>query len=354
MKDRGHKTFDADELAIVLSHYDLGIIESVTPFERGSRKSPKVGVVCERGKFLLKRRDLERGGLGRIRFAHALQAYLLAAGFPLPALLKPRDVPETMLTWRDDVYELFEFIPGHVYQGTPEETREAGAVLARFHELVKDFQYDTERFVGDYHDTLAVRTGLNAIPSQIAGHQSVAGREGELLGVTQALFDLYDRAVERCEALGLSKLEPCLIHSDWHPGNMLFRKGRLAAVVDYDSAKTSQRVLDVANGLLQFSLAGEGRPEQWPDACDESLLHRFLEGYESVQPLRDVEKRCLVPLMIEALIAECVVPIAATGFFGRLQGFGFMRIVRRKAAWFEHHAPRLTESLLSAPTPRSG
>ena len=34
--------FSPDELAVVLSHYDLGVIYSAKEFARGSRKSPKL------------------------------------------------------------------------------------------------------------------------------------------------------------------------------------------------------------------------------------------------------------------------------------------------------------------------
>ena len=45
--------FGAEELAIVLSHFDIGIIDSIVEFPRGSRKAPKLLIVCDHGKFLL-------------------------------------------------------------------------------------------------------------------------------------------------------------------------------------------------------------------------------------------------------------------------------------------------------------
>ena len=348
MKDRVRQTFEAGELAVVLSHYDVGIIESITPFERGSRRSPKVGIVTDQGKFVLKRRDMERSVLPRIRFAHALQAHLHAAGFPLPALLCPKGAPETLLMLREQAYELFEFVPGHEYRGTDAETIDSGTTLARFHQQSRTFTFAEELPTSVYHDALAVRTGLNGIPAQLSGHESVTGKEGEVLGVAQALFDAYDRAAAQVEQAGLTQLDAGVAHSDWHPGNMLYRNDRVAAVVDYDSVRHAPAVLDVANGLLQFSMATDAKPEHWPDHVDERRLTLFLAGYETARPLTDLERQCLIPLMIEALIAECVVPIAATGFFGRLQGFGFMRIVRRKVKWLEANAERLTAQLRSA------
>ena len=75
---------------MVLSRYDLGVIESITPFNRGSRQSPKVGVVCERGKVLLKKRAKGRKGGGKVAFAHLIQQHLAGGGFPLPRIIAPR------------------------------------------------------------------------------------------------------------------------------------------------------------------------------------------------------------------------------------------------------------------------
>ena len=42
--------FTAEELAIVMSHFDIGVLDSVSEYPRGSRKAPKLMVVSEQGK----------------------------------------------------------------------------------------------------------------------------------------------------------------------------------------------------------------------------------------------------------------------------------------------------------------
>ena len=54
--------------------------------------------------------------------------------------------------------------------------------------------------------------------------------------------------------------------------------------------------------------------------------------------LSRAELKILPYLMIEALIAECVIPIAATGRFARTPGFVFLEMVERKARWLEKNA----------------
>lgn len=334
--------FETGELAVVLSQFDLGVIESITEFPRGSLRSPKVGIVAERGKFLLKRRSLERIPLERVRFMHRVEDLLARAGFPVARLIATR-AGETSVPLRDFFYELFEFVPGQPFQHTVAETREASVLLARFHQVTERVSPSAAEAAprGDYHDSAAVRVGLQAIGCRLRAHDSFSGDEAELAGLVQFLIATYDTAAQRVNTAGYGSRALQLVHADWHPGNLLFRQMRVLAVIDYDSLRYSRRVTDVANGALQFSILAGGDPATWPEQLDEAMFRAFLDGYESMLPLSSEEKNGLLWLMCEALIAECVAPIAETGAMGRWSGLRILRMVRRKLAWLEANAERL-------------
>ena len=336
----------------MLSHFDLGIIESITEFAKGSRKSPKVGIVCERGRFLLKRRANELAQPARIRFGHGLQRCLIEAGFPVAPLVSTRDGSGTALKLRERVYELFEFVAGRPFGRTGPESHDAGVLLARFHEATERFPEADELGWSvprnDYHDAAGVRTGLCAVGSTLTSHDSFSGDEAELAGLVQFLLEAYDAAAEAAGRLGLDDRPVRIIHSDWHPGNLLFRQQRVVAVLDYDSARYSKRVIDVANGALQFSMLAGGDPAGWPEHLDEERFGAFLSGYESRTGLDDAERDCIPHLMAEALIAECVHPIAQTGSLGRWTGFRVLQMVRRKLTWLHAEGSRLLKSVRSA------
>src|SRR5215203_2493352 len=84
------EAFSPEELAIVLSHFDIGIIDSIVDYPKGSRKAPKLLIVSEQGKFLLKRRARGKDDPYKVAFAHALQLYLASKQFPLPHLIGTR------------------------------------------------------------------------------------------------------------------------------------------------------------------------------------------------------------------------------------------------------------------------
>lgn len=349
MRNRGRAKFEASELGVVLSYYDLGVIESVTEFHRGSSRSPKVGIVSEKGKFLLKRRASDRASPERVRFAHRVQSHLADADFPLPKLVPTKDRSTTLVQLRDHIYEMFEFVAGQPYECTPEEAQSAGELLARFHECTKSFDEAAKLRSprGDFHDAPAVRTGLLTIESTLSSHESFAGNEDELSELVQTLLLAYDRAAAASNRRGLQDRADRIVHLDWHPGNLLFKKKQAIAVIDYDSVRRSKRVLDVANGALQFSMLAGGDPASWPDDLDADRYNAFLQGYAAAAPLPDGDREYLPNLMAEALVAECVPPITRTGSVGRWAGYRVLQMVRRKVNWLMTH----TNTLVNSTTP---
>ena len=332
------ESFSAEELAIVMSHFDIGVIDSVVDYPRGSRKAPKLLIVSEQGKFLLKRRARGKDDPYKVAFSHAIQLYLAGKQFPLPHLIGTRKTNNSMLQWRNTVYELFEYIPGQSYPQTLEATFDSGRILSLYHKLLQDFHSDWQPSGGSYHAAPSVEQGLRQIPNTLKEND---GQAGPLL---QFLLDSYRHASQMADAQGLEGWPKQIVHADWHPGNMLFRDNHVVAVIDYDSARLLPRIVDAANGALQFSIiGGDEDVARWPEYLDESRYKRFLRGYDEVMLLSEAEIRTIPWLMVEALVAEAVFPIAATGFFGRMEGLAFLQMVQRKIAWMQRSADKLVE-----------
>lgn len=349
-EDEARQAFVTDELAIVLSHYDIGTIEAIQPFLRGSRKAPKLVIRTDHGLYLLKRRAPGKDDPFKVAFCHAIQLRLADQQFPLPHLIGTRRDNNSMLRWKDRIYELFEFIKGTSFDLSPEATADAGKSLALFHKLLANYEpeYDPPR--GSYHAAASVATATETIPQTLArvDPPTAERRADDIDKLMQFFQSAYDQAAETVEQLGLAQWPKQIVHGDWHPGNMLFRGPRVVAVIDYDGARIQQRVIDVANGALQFSITGKGDdPALWPEHLDEARYRGFLDGYDRVPDcvLSRAELDAVPWLMIEALIAESIIPIAATGSFARMEGVGFLLMVERKVRWLQEHGERLAAVL---------
>ena len=332
----------SQELADCLAHYDLGQVQGVQEFPRGAHRAPKVVVQTDRGVYLLKRRIPGRDDLAKIRFTHDVQRALAANGFPLPALIRTRE-GESLLVIDGRFYEMFEFVTGQEYDASLEATYHAGEALGRYHQVLEGFQSLYTPPTGSYHNArtiyLAIRQTVSSLPLGQRPHIQ------RVLATVDYLERSYRSCARKVQDLGMEAWPSQIVHGDWHPGNMLFAERRVVAVVDYDAARLQPRVIDLANGTLQFSfMAGAGGPAQWPAHLDESRYKRFLRGYCDAAPMPREQLLAVPYLMCEAIVAEAVLPVAATGTFGRFAGFEFLQMVEHKLRWvFEH-----LEELLSA------
>lgn len=339
MLDDKQCKFRPKELAIILSHYDLGTILEIHSHRRGNILSPKSLVVSEKGKYLLKRRAPGKDDPYRVALAHDVQLYLSKKGFCTPRLIGTRHSNSSMLQAYAAIYELFEYIDGEEYDGSEAATVSAGRTLYRLHELLADYQPDYQVPDKTCHANPGVRKDIQAAMPVISKNDSVMGQEAELAGLCMELLTAYEEAGECAEQAGYSRLPKVICHGDWHPGNMIFRQGQVISVIDYDSLQRMPALGDVANGCLQFSLIARGTdPSGWPDHMDVERARQFLRGYRPQTPWSQPELQMIAALMIEALITEAVTPIAATGKFAYVQGFRFLKMVASKVKWLRQHA----------------
>jgi Ser/Thr protein kinase RdoA (MazF antagonist) len=337
--------FQPGELRKVLSHYDLPPVVEIRSFPRGSRRSPKARVVTRMGEFLLKRRAPGRDDPFHVAFTQEVEIYLNQRGYPAPRLLGTRDTNNSMLQLDGSTYELFEFIRGVRYDRTEEAAVRSGLALAHLHRLLAELKPNHSASTGGYHAAAELAPRLERAPHAVLSAVPGAS-EAEVKLLVKRLADAYHEAAQRASELGFSRWPTALCHGDWHPGNLLYRSGVIVGVLDFDSARREARMADVANGALQFSmrLGKMEETEQWPPGLDMPLLRAFLSGYDQASrpALGEGERSALPSLMIEALALESVVPIAATGMFGRIDGVAFLRMIARTIDWITQHADELT------------
>ena len=197
----------------------------------------------------------------------------------------------------------------------------------------------------DYADKIKNQK-LKSVKSVKSVIEKPAEPNRKLQATAETLMELYNTSSVRVNELGFDSWAEQVVHGDWHPGNMLFSRRKLTAVLDFDSVRVAPTVTDLANGMLQFSIVGNRpNPADWPAYLDQAKLVQFLGGYREVIKLDKNELNSLLDLMIETMIAEAVLPVAATGFFGHLSGADFLKMIRRKSEWLNKNRKKLTDAM---------
>jgi len=303
-----------------------------------------VVIDSERGRFLFKRRGAGRDDATKVAFTHQIQLWLAAENFPLPHLVGTRGDNNSMLVRDGAIYEMFEYIEGGPYDGSLEATSHAGRILALFHKLLRNFSSDYKAPTASYHNAAAVqqaiRNTIKALPLENRTPTEV------LTKTIETMANAYQSCAEKTDQCGLQDWPNQIVHGDWHRGNMLFCNRNVVAVIDYDAARRHQRIIDLANGALQFSIIRKSvDASQWPDHLDKTRYKRFMRGYDSVNVVSVAELKAIPYLMCEAMTAEAALPIGTTGLIGQMQGFPFLQMVNRKVKWVLSHIDELYEAI---------
>jgi len=340
----GREQMTSPEISAVLARYELGKLLSIRELRAGDPGSPKARIECARGSLLLKRRSRACDDPYLVAFQHGLQLHLETRAYPVAPLLGTRDENNSMVQQDGHVYELFRYIDALPSDGSEACAELAGASLARLHGL-------SEAFRSSWTAPEDRSSALERVRRRLS---RLCEARPELETACQRLLVLAEWAHHALQSLGLDRTPSRVIHGDWHPGNTLFHDGRLVAVIDFDAARMGELAVDLAQGLVQFSVAGGGDdPDSWPETPEMGRLVALWRGYacDSSGTTRARELARAAPLlMAETLVKEGAAGVGADGNAGRRPGNAFLAAVARKGEWLESNAQTLSETLRGAST----
>jgi homoserine kinase type II len=280
-----------DELRDVLSHYELG---ELTRFERDLRGTVNVSYAVETSRDGRLRRYFLRRYKPDIRheevlFEHSLINHLVEhSPCPVARLHRTRTGstfylrPAQQDGQRPCYYAIFDFIHGedrYTWVGprcTHQELHNAGALLAAYHAAVSTLTPEGRRAEKKILDLLEeIETVWLRAPTMSKG--TTFDR------FLTENFELVRRSIsETRAALDLPEVESfpeVVIHSDFHPGNLVFDGDEICGLVDFDWSKTDLRAFDVALAVWYFCAS-------WDDGRDGELrlddAREFLQAYQTV------------------------------------------------------------------------
>lgn len=281
---------------IVSTYYDIGELVHAEPIAKVTHNSNYKIETSFNGKktFYLLRGYHQENSESQISFEHAILIELRRRNFLLSPEVIPTRSGNTYIKVKEadakiEFYvAIFSFLSG-------EDKYEWNNSSQSDQELVS-----AANVLGLYHGTIAgwkprytreSRT-VDQIPTLVILWDKYVSRT---LGETTSRFERYfiesypylktlsvtlkDRAAEK----KLSHLPTITIHSDCHPGNLLFEDGQVTALLDFDGGRTDARCFDVAAALSYFCRV-------WGGTADGELsldkVQLFLTTYQQTWRVR--------------------------------------------------------------------
>ena len=288
------KGLDQQDLAVVLSGYDLGALRHLVRVERGY-VNEKWLLETARGLYLLKRRHPNLRKRLLVQAQHSLVQYLRGADFPAPALVATRN-GNTALVHGGELYEIQQYVPGEPYcVGCPGHLPAAGNILGLYHNAVVGFDHSMLHWPRERYGTLAFARILERL------QESWGPWPGSELAPLLAQLQRHDQDLQSLYA-DFGQLPELVIHGDYHGANLVFRGNQIAGLVDYDLAHWCLRVMEVAEACIAFCTDPGLRLKHivYQGILDVELVMGFLTAYQRETPLLEAEIQAF-PEMIRTI-----------------------------------------------------
>ncbi len=138
-------------------------------------------------------------------------------------------------------------------------------------------------------------------------------------------------------------------HRDYAPGNVVFRGGLPAALIDFDLAKPTTRLYDIANALWYWAPLRDPR-DRSPAFAGSDIPHRvavFADAYGMTAQHR-AELAPLAVDMVRRYHEDSRASAELDPVFGKLWEDGAKVYLPRAEAWVREMAPAITARLVQS------
>jgi len=258
-----------DDLGALLEAYDLGEKREAKGIEAGTVNTSYV-LEMSTGRYFLRLYE-EQPKAGAEAEARLL-LHLAACGVPTPAPVQARDGSMVQVVCGKPA-AIFPWVVGDMLclkAVTPAAAREVGAALARMHLAGPAEPVATSLGAGRFGaDELVARCDRIAKVTD-----AEARAQAEPLRDAVILHDRKRR----------NDLPRGLVHGDLFRDNVLWHEGKIAALLDFESAHRGPFAYDLAVLILSWSFR---------DTFDMDVARAIVAGYREVRELAENEREAL-------------------------------------------------------------
>jgi Ser/Thr protein kinase RdoA (MazF antagonist) len=234
---------------VIRTQYEVGKVSRPRWLEDvHQRRHRKMIVETDKGVFLAKTYHCTPVVSDALSFQHRLSDFLHEHGVPVAHIERAKN-GRGFVEADGWILELQSFVEGAPMRVSSDTLAKAGDALGRLHVLCQDFPAP-QRNAGLWRFSEVPREQFEALYSQACEE----GDKEEMERCCDNIIQLMHDASEFLDEKVRDSFELGLIHGDWHGGNLIFKHGKLAGIVDLEFAGVGCYLEDIAYGVSNLCL----------------------------------------------------------------------------------------------------
>ncbi len=286
----------AEVCELLETHYGWQALDSVKKVGAWEVRSHNFRVevldAATRRTILVKKNILWRDE-DRITLLERVLGFLSGKAIPVPVII-PTHNQLMHVVLNGHIWQVFEFIHGNYFCGTPDELSEAAKHFARLHVVLQTIPYAEE--IGKL--TKRVKMWTSADFQQHFEYATTHTSQTLQAFLSQRVF-IEEAIADVLRHSDLPQRARCQVaRNSLHPHDTLFENGHLQAIIDFEEIGVNELARDIGNACHRFVrqyVVHQGRP--WSETLSTGV-RIFLSAYleQNQLPREELE---LMPVFIK-------------------------------------------------------
>ena len=284
--------FKKEEIAKILSNYDLGNFIDFKPIAKGTVQT-NFSIKTSTNKYVF--RYYENRSKNSVLFEANLIKYLKDKKYPCPTPFK-NNHGEIVGVFKNKPYIIFEFVEGkHIEKPTKKQKKQIIKKVAELQNLTKNYKPYYKKYRWNYGIELC---------------EKLAKEEAKKIGTKNAQDKLKWLKIELSKLKLPKSLPKGICHCDFHFSNVLFKNGKFNALIDFDDANYTFLSWDLICLTEPFKSSFDWNTWQkfkpGDNVFDFKQIKEVVAEYMKYRPLNENEKRHLFDIYKLSLFMDCI------------------------------------------------
>lgn len=148
---------------------------------------------------------------------------------------------------------LTRYYEGHLYNGSVKELRELSSNIANLHKVLSTYPGRFTYTTNNKPYRILTHLELEKISKKICTKTKFSHIDKKVFKNIPFIIECIEKDISETEIMNKIKSPKQLIHSDLHPKNVIFSKGKVSAIIDFNSLRIGKIEEDLAFASYRFT-----------------------------------------------------------------------------------------------------